>query len=214
VFAAWAQHGCPRGKRHGGSVGLVVASADLEGPVVSSAPRSCPLLVVQYRASFSKAVHVSHAVVAFVACAVFYRLSFGIRIGVVLLASQTNRDIRHSIPCLILTSKRKQRYLRIHSCLYIPGVALEHPNGGVAVHLGEAHELADGSLLLWCIYWRHLGSAALNLCAPRLQLAKPVGTGKRGWASGVGRVGQQEWRRCKMEQTVVERRQTVRRSLR
>jgi hypothetical protein len=37
------------------SVMVVVASADLEGPVVSSAPRSCLLLVVQYRNSFSKA---------------------------------------------------------------------------------------------------------------------------------------------------------------
>lgn len=71
--------------------------------------------------------------------------------------------------------KGKQKYLRIHSRLHIPAIALEHPNCSIAIHLREAHELADRSLLLGCVYWRHLVSAALNLCVPKIEACEARG---------------------------------------
>lgn len=52
-------------------------------------------------------------------------------------------------------------YLRINSVLGIPAMTLEHSYCSRAVHLCEAHELADSSLLLRRIRWRHLVLAIL-----------------------------------------------------
>jgi hypothetical protein len=52
-------------------------------------------------------------------------------------------------------SKQGKRYLRVNSVLRVPAVALEHPYRSGAIHLCKVHELADCSLLLRRVRWRH-----------------------------------------------------------
>lgn len=58
--------------------------------------------------------------------------------------------------------RRTKRYLRVDGILGVPAVALEHSHGGIAVHVREAHELSDRSLLLRCVCWRHLALVCVS----------------------------------------------------
>lgn len=52
--------------------------------------------------------------------------------------------------------RREERYLRVHSILRIPAMALQHPDRGVPVELSEANELLNRSLLLRAVNCWHL----------------------------------------------------------
>jgi hypothetical protein len=76
------------------------------------------------------------------------------------------------------TGKEIMRYLRVNSILGVPPVALEHAHSGGAVHVGKAHELADRSLLLRRVCWRHFVLALL--CALLLKCRCSVAVGDQG----------------------------------
>lgn len=61
------------------------------------------------------------------------------------------------------TQKRACMYLRVNSVLSVPAMALQHSHCSSAVHLCKAHKLADRSLLLRRVCWRHLVLASLYL---------------------------------------------------
>lgn len=53
-------------------------------------------------------------------------------------------------------------YLRVDGRLCVPVLALEHSCCRSPIDTGEAHELADGTLLLGIVGWRHLVLASVS----------------------------------------------------